>query len=342
MKKNSPVVFALLILVVASYLIYQAVYSPIIVSFAPSKQPAATLWPGIQQLSDIGGNTKLLWSPTQPIIAGSITTIPSCPDWWCAFGDRQSEIFIVDLESQTRKTIYKTDQGSVAAVGWSSDGKKVLFTPEWGDLEPGIWAVDIQGETSPELIAEHPFTSWSPDGSKLAFVGSIGKPGESYRVINVLDLRTKKEEQIFKGEEALSYILSLSWSFDSRQLAFSYSKIGSDVPSDLKPSIYLYQLEDGSVVQLTEDGIEYGDAIFSPTDNLIALEPEEGIYGRVVIRDLTNNCQVILPVEEVSSLGSWSPDGTKFIFSTFGDYDYIVDLREFLGFDFQKENSLCP
>jgi Tol biopolymer transport system component len=342
MKKTTPIIFAFIIIVAGGYLTYQAIYNPIIVSFKPTQLPSATSIRGVTK-QNFGGNGKLLWSPIKSIIAGSISTFPSCPDWWCMFGNRQSEVFIVDLETNEKKTIFKTDKSSVSVVGWSSDGQKVLFKAEWGDFKPGVWAVDIDGKTPPEFVNEYSFSSWSPDGLKLAIVESIGSPGAWYPVIEIMNLQTNQKRQIFSGQAKMSHILSISWSSDSRQLAFTYGEIGPDVLRNLRPTVYFFQLESGEIIQETDHEIEYWNAIFSPKDNVIALEEKTGsIYGSVVIRDLDHHCQIRLPVKNVASLGSWSPDGTKIVFATYEDYDYIIDLREFLGFDFQKSETICP
>jgi Tol biopolymer transport system component len=158
-------------------------------------------------MQKIGGNGKLLWSPTKSIIAGSISLLPSCPDWWCAFSSRQSEVFIVDLETTEKKTIFTTEKSGASVIGWSSDGQKVLFNPEWGDLKTGVWAVSIDGQTPPEFVNEYSFSSWSPDGSRIAIVDSIGESGAWYPVIDIMDLQTKQKERVFKSQIAMSNIL---------------------------------------------------------------------------------------------------------------------------------------
>src|SRR5688572_19884051 len=156
MKKVLPVVGTLLIIVAAGYLTYQAINNPIIISFAPTPKP------GVQRLEQIYGNSRLLWSPTENVIVGSDTNADRCPDWGCP---QESEIFLIDLEANRKKTILKLEQYGVYTKGWSPDGNKVLFSVEGdGELTQGIWSLSINENASPEKIAEQVGASWNYDG----------------------------------------------------------------------------------------------------------------------------------------------------------------------------------
>jgi len=326
MNKTAPTLLTLMIIVLGGYLIYQVIYNPIIVSFVPTPQP------GIERLRNINGNGRFLWSPTEMMIIGSSTNFGPCPDWGCS---QESEIFLVDLETHKKKTIYKIDQYGFHIIGWSSDGKRILVSVEGeGVLATGIWSMDFEEPGPPEFITDRTLAAWSYDGTKMAVADFIDEPGGKYPVIDVVDLETGQKRQVFKASMPSS-IWSLSWSADGKQIAFLHY--------DQKPNIYVLQLETREITQIASNESAYDDGVFSPQDNLIALKKSsQGYEDSVVIKDLFNDCQVEMPVEKVKLLGSWSPDGRRFAFSTYDDDVYIVDLGKFLGFDFQKTGSLCP
>ena len=91
----------LLLIIAVGYLTYQTIYNPIIISFEPTPRP------GIQRLEQIYGNSSLLWSPTESVIVGSNTNADRCPDWGCP---EESEIFLIDLEANRKKTLLKLKQ----------------------------------------------------------------------------------------------------------------------------------------------------------------------------------------------------------------------------------------
>ena len=90
-------------------------------------------------------------------------------------------------------------------------------------------------------------------------------------------------------------------------------------------------------------GLRYHNPVFSTHGNLIAWVRGLAESGseHIVITDLARNCHIDLPVEAgVIWLGSWSPDGTELIFST-TDSDYIIDLSQLPGLNFQKAGTIC-
>ena len=326
MKKVLPVVFTFLIIVAAGYLTYQAINNPIIISFASTPQP------GVQRLEKIYGNSRLIWSPTENVIVGSDTNADRCPDWGCP---QESEIFLIDLEANRKKTVLKLKQYGVYTKGWSPDGNRILFSVEGdGELTEGFWSLSVSERESPEKITDQLFVSWSYDGTKFAEVNSVDEIDGQYPVVDIVDLETNQKKQVFRTNTPMSNIENLSWSSDGEQIAFLYY--------EQVQTIYVLRLQTGEITQIANDGFTYADLVFSPQNNFIALKTDSQGYGDVVvIKDLSNNCQIELPGEKVKLLGSWSPNGAKFVFSTYDDYAYIIDLREFLGFDFQKANSLC-
>lgn len=327
MRKKFSVFLALLFLGVSALVVYQAIFNPIIVSFAPTNQP------GIEILKTSGGSGRLLWSPTENVALGSNTSGGPCPDWGCP---QESEIFLIDLDTGQKTTVLELKQYGVYPSGWSLDGKTIMFTVEGdGELEKGRWSLSLTDQSPPRRIADQWLATWNYDGSKMAIVDFVEKSSRQYQIINVIDSLSGQEEQVYESEAPETYIRILSWSRDDGLLAFSNSNTTA--------TIGLLELRSGKLTELKSNGFEYRDAVFSPNANFIALEKYDPRFYKysVVIRDLIHDCDFELPVDNVSALGSWSPDGRKFLFSTF-DNIYVIDLQALLGFDFQRTNSICP
>lgn len=328
MRKNFSVFLTLLLLGISALVVYQAIFNPIIISFAPKNQP------GIEILKTSGGSGRLLWSPTENAVFGSYTNAGPCPDWGCS---QESEIFLIDLATGQKNTVLELKQYGVYPSGWSLDGKTILFTVEGdGELEKGRWSLSLTDHSPPKRITDQWFATWSYDGSMMAIVDSVEKSGKRYRVVNVFDMLSGREEQVYESEAPETYIRILSWSRDGGQLAFS--------SSNSMAKIALLELRSGKLTELKSNEFEYQDAVFSPHSNFIALEKHDPRFYKysIVIRDLIHECDFELPVDNVLGLGSWSPDGRKLVFSTI-DYEiYVIDLQALLGFDFQRVNSICP
>lgn len=328
MRKKISVFLALLLLGVSALVVYQAIFNPIIISFAPTSQP------GIEILKTSGGSGRLLWSPTENVALGSYTSAGPCPDWGCP---QESEIFLIDLDTGQKNTVLELKQYGVYPSGWSLDGKTIMFTVEGdGELEKGRWSLSLADKTPPRGISDQWFATWNYDGSKMAVVDSVEKSSRRYSIINIFDSVSGQEEQVYESEAPETYIRILSWSRDDELLAFSNSNTTA--------KIGLLELRSGKLTELKSNGFEYRDAVFSPHANFIALEKHDPRFYKysIVIRDLIHECDFELPVDNVSALGSWSPDGRKFVFSTFDNEIYVIDLQALLGFDFQRANSICP
>ncbi len=51
---------------------------------------------------------------------------------------------------------------------WSPDGNQVAYT-RWQNMQPSIWAINVDGTGAHQVIADASQPAWSPDGSRIAF-----------------------------------------------------------------------------------------------------------------------------------------------------------------------------
>ncbi|MBM2839244.1 MAG: hypothetical protein HW415_1869, partial [Deltaproteobacteria bacterium] len=153
-----------------------------------------------------------------------------------------NDIWLVPIKGgPARQMTFHT--ASDSAPAWSRDGKRLAFTSLREDSKGDIWVLDLEGNTETRITdskGAESYPSWLPDGRRIAF--SRGE--EVWRI----DLRTHKEERLFKG-------FYPSVSPDGRFIAFITF---DDSSSGGKGSIYLYKTADSKIIRLTSG--EFSDA----------------------------------------------------------------------------------
>lgn len=155
--------------------------------------------------------------------------------------------------------------------------------------------------------------SWSPDSKKLAFI--VFEKGDNY--LGLCDVDTRHVESIrVPGIDAIN---SVSWSPDGRSVALSAQKTGV---SDL----FIYDLNDKSVRQLTNDKYADMQPAWSPDGRQIAFVSDRGTGTaldllrfqdmRISIVDLDAAKIRTLPLFENAKHVNpqWAPDGQSIYF----------------------------
>jgi TolB protein len=181
--------------------------------------------------------------------------------------------------------------------------------------------------------------SWSPDGSKLLFRGSM------HRSIHLLDLGTGESTTLLEINDNLD---GPAWSPDGTEIAFlvhsqriwilnvdgsgaralthfgdnpsvgrpSWSptgaKIGFSVSTDGDHSdVYVMNRDGSDVVRLTDGAGDYASPIWSPTEDTIAFEQRDGEEWWVCVMNSDGSGEhCVAP----GQLYGWSPDGTRIYF----------------------------
>jgi hypothetical protein len=176
-----------------------------------------------------------------------------------------------------------------------------LVQNKWTDY----WGLQIKGGT----------IAISPDGSKVA----CSNMAEGPALLHVLDLKTGK---VVVGPEVTKYDRSLSWSPDSRRVAFVKKVEGEtdDSPKTLIPEIYLFDVGDGSVTKVAEgvapswspsgEWIAFSDysvflhGKYADTVHRVSLVHPDGT-GLKVVAELRKGEDLFLPAV-------WGPDSKEF------------------------------
>ncbi|GEM_PF-3423827 len=223
-------------------------------------------------------------------------------------------LFVAAIASGGVVAVAGTDEGKIAFV---SAGNIHIINPD------GTNEVRLTEGTSPV---------WSPDGKKIAYIGSIGRytfESELY-VINVDGTGKIK---LAEGE-------SFSWSPDGRKILFIEGKVRKDLwekwytyPIEL--SVCIVNVDGSNLVRLITDitiGGHFGYPTLSPDGKKIAYISD--VYISYISGASNHNIYIMNPdgsdktklVEESPiECFRWSPDGKKLTYST-PEGLFIIDV----------------
>lgn len=149
----------------------------------------------------------------------------------------------------------------------------------------------IQGGKTEQHESFHSFKSgiaWSPDSKQIAVVSK--QQGKD--VIDIVDARKGHQgKQIRKIAPDVQAILSPNWSRDGRYIAFSGMRDGLT-------DIYVWDLHEGKLIQLTHDLAHDDHPVFSPSGKWIAFESDR---RNAIVRPPSAN-----PLDDYDSLLAFS------------------------------------
>jgi len=170
----------------------------------------------------------------------------------CARG----ELFSHDPQTSVTRNLTRTSGVNERSPVWSPDGQSYAFISDMTGEEQ----IYIQGKGAnqkPVQVSQCEDTrigklKWSPDSTKL---GYADKRAQYY----FIDISSRETTQVFfdryLGNQAW---VSAAWSPDSRWLAFSLTN------PTLNSSVFLYSLESGQSVRVTDDYISSFEPQFDP------------------------------------------------------------------------------
>jgi parallel beta-helix repeat protein len=250
-------------------------------------------------------------------------------------------VWVIDNDGSNQKQL--TFNAPVYQSSWSPSGKKIVFSQE-----DGIWVINADGsnkarltdgshiETTRSLLentylgAEWDldyYPSWSPDGSKIAFIRTLKYKILKYNVEmieylhNLYTIEADGSNPTLIMEDVTE--LSPVWSPDGKKIAFIKRNV-----EKRGQGIFVAESDGSDYKQLTNaSSFDYGPA-WSPDGKMIAFAsnrysgPDYDIF--LMNSDGTN-------IKQLTALGAgsptWSPDGKMIAFSS--DYKIYVLTIDF-------------
>lgn len=219
------------------------------------------------------------------------------------------DLYLYNIVKERFKKV--TDKGMCLSSTWSPDRKWVAYQEEnpaeAGDFHTGhIWKMAICGFKRIKLTSGNQYDSspsWSPDGKWIAYT-SRPSPN-SGRYLRLMSPDGSNNTDLGCNDSFISYMF-VSWFFDSKKVIFT--AIGSDQISGL----YYYDMEKKHCKLIIKDDrlIPYVPRC-SPNSNSIIFTSRFNLYSiNIQGSDLKQ-----LTFENTDKEATWSPDGTKIVFS---------------------------
>jgi dipeptidyl aminopeptidase/acylaminoacyl peptidase len=174
-----------------------------------------------------------------------------------------------------------------------------------------IWIVDAVSGSHTSLLPDSLFAveapAWSPDGSRMAFLGEPTRRSESFLYVADLD-----GGNLFRLSERPSnpddgYLRAPIWSPDGRSIATHY---GDSKRLDRDILLLATDHRDEALIASTDK--DEAQPAWSPDSSRLAFwRSTTGRHWQVVVRDLaTGNELVVGPPSDTADSLAWSPDGT--------------------------------
>ncbi len=164
----------------------------------------------------------------------------------------RGDVWSLPAENGSPRNLTHTSGIAERTPDWSPDGKWIAyFSDATGEYELYITQSDGQGETKQLTSDNGPFKyniTWSPDTKMIAFQDKTG-------AIFIHTIESQTTERI--DVEPWANIVSLSWSHDNRWLTYQRQNENA-----LSSAVYLYQVEDKSLTQVTSNMFNARNPVF--------------------------------------------------------------------------------
>ena len=235
---------------------------------------AASAWPGLNGRIGITQNPRtkdlyaftLLGGSTQLTFTGNDEQQPSwAPDGRRIAFKRSDEVFIRDVTSDAAPLRLTNGRGTEnnTQPAWSADGTSIIFRTNRSDPTVNVgdvWIMDADGTNERPLIVQaddQRYPTFSPDGTRISYTSRNAQGNADLWVANADGTGARMVYDSGQSDSAPA------WSPDSTKLAF---ESGPELQRDL----FVLDLGDGSVTQLTDHPAHDEGPAWSPDGTMLA------------------------------------------------------------------------
>jgi len=235
----------------------------------------------------------------------------------------QRRLVLRDLSSGEEKVLADSLplQANFVSLSWSPDGTAIVYTaitdPSRSPLRASLRIVDVSSgrQTAPAGDVQGFLPAWSPDGSKIAFMGYVGEPDESGQQETEPFVMDSDGGNIRQLATRPGVDFSLAWAPDGRRIAWW----GQD-PASRANHLFLVDVDGGEFKDLGTGS----NPVWSPDGRRIAfLEQEAAPPGVFLTRPMVDIFVLDIETGERTNLTpdsgherwpTWSPDGQQIAF----------------------------